>query len=108
LPGLVGSVVVVMPVVFSEDLSGVCFVEDQDVVADLVAEVDRSQCAFIFGVWGALVRTFMSSAWKTASKAAEYFVSRSRSRERNAFWPVPSLAVRLRPVVSSSPELAER
>jgi hypothetical protein len=38
LPGLVGSVVVVVPVVFSEDLSGVCFVEDQDVVADLVAE----------------------------------------------------------------------
>jgi hypothetical protein len=38
LPGLVGPVVVVVPLVFGEDLSGVCLVEDQDVVADLVAD----------------------------------------------------------------------
>jgi hypothetical protein len=67
LPGLVGPVVVVVPLVFGEDVSGVCLVEDQDVVAYFVAEgsddpdmVDghvkgvlaeqtRSQCAFIFG-----------------------------------------------------------
>jgi hypothetical protein len=38
LSGLVGPVLVVVPLVFSEDLSGVCLVEDQNVVADLVAE----------------------------------------------------------------------
>jgi hypothetical protein len=38
LPGLVGPVVVVVLLVFGEDVSGVCLVEDQDVVADLGAE----------------------------------------------------------------------
>jgi hypothetical protein len=33
-----GPVLVVVPLVFGEDLSGVCLVEDQNVVADLVAE----------------------------------------------------------------------
>jgi hypothetical protein len=56
----------------------------------------RSQCAFIFGAWGALVRMFMSSARKTASKAAEYFVSRSRSRKRSALSRALASVVRLR------------
>jgi hypothetical protein len=38
LAGLVGPVLVVVPLVLSEDLSGVCLVEDQDVVADFRAE----------------------------------------------------------------------
>src|SRR5687767_1739498 len=38
LSGLMGPVVVVVPLVFGEDMSGVCLVEDQNVVADLVAE----------------------------------------------------------------------
>jgi hypothetical protein len=38
----------------------------------------------------------MSSVWKTASKAAEYFVSRSRSRKRSAPSSVPRSVVRLR------------
>ncbi|MBP2328756.1 hypothetical protein JOF56_009141 [Kibdelosporangium banguiense] len=56
----------------------------------------RSQWAFIFGAWGVLVRMFMSSAWKTASEAAEYFVSRSRSRKRNVPVSVPRSVARLR------------
>jgi hypothetical protein len=38
LSGLVGPVVVVVPLVFGEDVSGVGLVENQNVVADLVAE----------------------------------------------------------------------
>jgi hypothetical protein len=56
----------------------------------------RSQWAFIFGTWGALVRMSMSSAWKTASKAVEYFMSRSRSRNRSALRSPLISAVRLR------------
>ena len=37
LSGLVGSVLVVVPLVFGKDLPGVCLVEDKNVVADLVA-----------------------------------------------------------------------
>jgi hypothetical protein len=36
--GLVRSVVVVVLLVLGEDVSGVCFVEDQEVVAELGAE----------------------------------------------------------------------
>jgi hypothetical protein len=38
LSGLMGPVMVVVPLVFGEDLLGMCLVEHQNVVADLVAE----------------------------------------------------------------------
>jgi hypothetical protein len=38
LSGVVRAVLVVVPLVFSEDLAGVCLVEDQNVVAELVVE----------------------------------------------------------------------
>jgi hypothetical protein len=42
----------------------------------------RSQCAFIRGARGAVLRMTISSAEKVASKVGEYLSSRSRNRKR--------------------------